>query len=113
MRDDGRDVTGVLVVGYRYRTQLCNEPASCRRKVCFFAHTVEELREPTTGMEQVLNWIRDSSVEGFCEGESISVSVEEQRIALREAFLAPDLFPVYRLNRFQTVEVIAMIWLKV
>ncbi|GMH41603.1 hypothetical protein BSKO_09513 [Bryopsis sp. KO-2023] len=39
----------------RYRTQLCNEPASCRRKVCFFAHTVEELREPTGGMEQVVD----------------------------------------------------------
>ena len=31
----------------RYRTQLCNEPATCRRKVCFFAHTLEELREPS------------------------------------------------------------------
>jgi len=38
----------------RYRTQLCNEPASCRRKVCFFAHSVEELREPTAGLEQLL-----------------------------------------------------------
>lgn len=30
----------------RYRTQLCNDGTSCRRKVCFFAHTVEELRLP-------------------------------------------------------------------
>eukprot|EP00210_Caulerpa_lentillifera_P007183 g6873.t1 len=32
----------------RYRTQLCNKPATCRRKVCFFAHNVEELRQPST-----------------------------------------------------------------
>eukprot|EP00210_Caulerpa_lentillifera_P006165 g5890.t2 len=31
----------------RYRTQLCNEPVSCKRKVCFFAHSLDELREPT------------------------------------------------------------------
>jgi len=35
----------------RYRTQLCNEPASCRRKVCFFAHTLEELREPSNPLD--------------------------------------------------------------
>ncbi|CAD7699629.1 unnamed protein product [Ostreobium quekettii] len=37
----------------RYRTQLCNEPASCRRKVCFFAHSLEELREPSNPLEAV------------------------------------------------------------
>lgn len=31
----------------RYRTQLCNDGISCNRKVCFFAHTVEELRVPS------------------------------------------------------------------
>jgi hypothetical protein len=31
----------------RYRTQLCKEGAACRRSVCFFAHSVEQLREPT------------------------------------------------------------------
>lgn len=30
----------------RYRTQLCNIAASCNRNVCFFAHTIEELRIP-------------------------------------------------------------------
>jgi len=30
----------------RYRTQLCNIAASCNRNVCFFAHTIEELRVP-------------------------------------------------------------------
>ena len=28
----------------RYRTQLCNDGIHCKRKVCFFAHTLEELR---------------------------------------------------------------------
>lgn len=37
----------------RYRTQLCSEPASCKRKVCFFAHTVDELRDPTTGLDHL------------------------------------------------------------
>lgn len=31
----------------RYRTNLCNEPATCKRRVCFFAHCLKELREPT------------------------------------------------------------------
>ncbi|KAK2080205.1 hypothetical protein QBZ16_000058 [Prototheca wickerhamii] len=31
----------------RYRTQLCNDGPNCRRKICFFAHSLEELRVPT------------------------------------------------------------------
>eukprot|EP00210_Caulerpa_lentillifera_P006120 g5847.t1 len=38
----------------RYRTQLCNKPATCRRKVCFFAHNVEELRQPSENYSSVL-----------------------------------------------------------
>ena len=30
----------------RYRTQLCSTGPGCRRKVCFFAHRLEELRAP-------------------------------------------------------------------
>ena len=30
----------------RYRTQLCNDGEKCARKICFFAHTLEELRVP-------------------------------------------------------------------
>lgn len=30
----------------RYRTQLCKEGALCKRGVCFFAHSMDELREP-------------------------------------------------------------------
>ena len=32
----------------RYRTQLCNDGERCRRHVCFFAHSLEELRVPPT-----------------------------------------------------------------
>ena len=28
----------------RYRTQLCKDGAGCTRSVCFFAHTLQELR---------------------------------------------------------------------
>lgn len=30
----------------RYRTQMCNDGMSCKRKICFFAHKAEELRSP-------------------------------------------------------------------
>lgn len=30
----------------RYRTQLCNDGDKCRRKICFFAHNLRELRVP-------------------------------------------------------------------
>lgn len=30
----------------RYRTQLCKDTAKCDRVVCFFAHSLEELRTP-------------------------------------------------------------------
>lgn len=30
----------------RYRTQLCNDGRNCARRVCFFAHTLEEVRLP-------------------------------------------------------------------
>jgi len=31
----------------RYRTQLCKEGTACARSICFFAHTVSQLREPS------------------------------------------------------------------
>ena len=30
----------------RYRTQLCNDGQKCTRRVCFFAHTLNEVRVP-------------------------------------------------------------------
>ena len=30
----------------RYRTQLCNDGLNCSRKICFFAHSLDELRVP-------------------------------------------------------------------
>ena len=35
-----------VLVCTRYRSQLCNDGPKCRRKVCFFAHTIDELRVP-------------------------------------------------------------------
>ncbi|KAI3967671.1 hypothetical protein MKX01_039581 [Papaver californicum] len=32
----------------RYRTQACKDGVDCRRKICFFAHTVEQLRVVST-----------------------------------------------------------------
>lgn len=39
-----RTLSSLLSVTPRYRTQLCNDGVACRRKVCFFAHTLDELR---------------------------------------------------------------------
>ena len=33
----------------KFRTQLCKEGASCTRSVCFFAHSIEQLRDPERG----------------------------------------------------------------
>jgi hypothetical protein len=30
----------------KYRTQLCTEGSHCKRELCFFAHSLDELREP-------------------------------------------------------------------
>lgn len=32
----------------RYRTTLCKEGGACSRPICFFAHSVAQLRDPTT-----------------------------------------------------------------
>lgn len=32
----------------RYRSQLCNDGPKCRRRVCFFAHTIDQLRVPSS-----------------------------------------------------------------
>lgn len=34
----------------KYRTQLCKEGPNCRRPVCFFAHSVLDLRQPSHSM---------------------------------------------------------------
>lgn len=30
----------------RYRTQMCTDGSGCKRRVCFFAHSPDELRKP-------------------------------------------------------------------
>ncbi|XP_004503514.1 zinc finger CCCH domain-containing protein 20 [Cicer arietinum] len=39
----------------RYRTQPCKDGTSCRRRVCFFAHTSEQLRTPTQQSPRSVN----------------------------------------------------------
>lgn len=56
----------------RYRTQLCNEPASCRRKVCFFAHTLEELREPSNPLDTVPQGGQNSAAGAAAAADSAS-----------------------------------------
>ncbi|TVU17089.1 hypothetical protein EJB05_33102, partial [Eragrostis curvula] len=36
----------------RYRTQLCKDGTACRRRVCFFAHTPDQLRAPPPQQKQ-------------------------------------------------------------
>ena len=36
-----------LTLRRRYRTQLCNDGNKCKRHICFFAHSLDELRVPT------------------------------------------------------------------
>jgi len=40
----------------KYRTQLCKDGAQCRRPVCFFAHSVSELRSPTYTWDNAEVW---------------------------------------------------------
>jgi len=39
----------------KYRTQLCKEGPHCSRPVCFFAHTVKDLRQPTHVFQEELH----------------------------------------------------------
>jgi len=36
----------------RYRTQLCKDGTGCGRRICFFAHTEEELRPCDLPLEE-------------------------------------------------------------
>jgi len=38
-------LASALVMACRYRTQMCNDGIKCTRKICFFAHTPDELRQ--------------------------------------------------------------------
>ena len=38
-----------------YRTQLCKDAPVCTRRVCFFAHSLDELRQPTDCQPSELN----------------------------------------------------------
>lgn len=45
----------------RYRTQLCKDAPTCQRRVCFFAHSLDELRQTTEAPTRVLP-LDDASV---------------------------------------------------
>ncbi|ESQ50283.1 hypothetical protein EUTSA_v10002045mg [Eutrema salsugineum] len=51
----------------RYRTQPCKDGTSCRRRICFFAHTPEQLRflansaEPDLGLSSIRNHFSKSA----------------------------------------------------
>jgi hypothetical protein len=51
---------------HRYRSQLCNDGAKCKRKICFFAHTMEELRTASVSTPASLG----SGMEEFVPGTS-------------------------------------------
>lgn len=64
IQSEFRHFEGVLAV-CRYRTQLCKDGTSCSRHVCFFAHTMEEMRPLTVKgpvTDQKKSSIRDGQV---------------------------------------------------
>lgn len=58
----------------RYRTQPCKDGTSCRRRVCFFAHTTEQLRVlPQQSPRSVSNSV--NSVESY-DGSPLRQAIE-------------------------------------
>eukprot|EP01023_Acetabularia_acetabulum_P014148 TRINITY_DN16954_c0_g1_i1.p1 TRINITY_DN16954_c0_g1~~TRINITY_DN16954_c0_g1_i1.p1 ORF type:complete len:296 (-),score=29.87 TRINITY_DN16954_c0_g1_i1:58-846(-) len=56
----------------KYRTQLCNDGADCRRKqVCFFAHTLDELRVPAAGAGALSSF--DASMGGIPQPATVKL----------------------------------------
>ncbi|XP_020599180.1 zinc finger CCCH domain-containing protein 23-like [Phalaenopsis equestris] len=43
----------------KYRTQSCKDGRACRRRVCFFAHTPEQLRLPPNQESSSKSWINE------------------------------------------------------
>ena len=60
----------------KYRTQLCKEGPYCRRPVCFFAHNVRDLRQPTHVFEED-GQNEFSAQKGVVEGLSTKSDEEE------------------------------------
>lgn len=83
----------------RYRTQLCNDGSNCRRKVCFFAHALEELRvsgkippadsSSDPGWSTAVNGDEFISVGGFGGSVCRSAQQDEARAALHTMRTSP------------------------
>ena len=58
----------------KYRTQLCKEGPQCRRPVCFFAHTVGDLRQPT----HLWNGSNGEGVQAPCSAAANLINMQEQ-----------------------------------
>ncbi|KAF8068210.1 zinc finger CCCH domain-containing protein 56 [Scenedesmus sp. PABB004] len=43
--------------GQKFRTKMCSDGDACKRAVCFFAHSLEELRTPAANMQSLANAI--------------------------------------------------------
>ncbi|KAI5383172.1 zinc finger CCCH domain-containing protein 20 [Lathyrus oleraceus] len=66
----------------RYRTQPCKDGTSCRRRVCFFAHTTEQLRAPTTLQSPL-------SVESY-DGSPLRLAIESSCVKKLRFLSSPD-----------------------
>ncbi|KAG9439208.1 hypothetical protein H6P81_019373 [Aristolochia fimbriata] len=88
----------------RYRTQPCRDGKSCRRKVCFFAHTPAQLRLLSPGSGSSSSSPGKSAIVcscAFCPCKSPSAQLGSSPTSTLMAFshlsppLSPPLSPVY------------------
>ena len=66
-----------LLHARRYRSQLCNDGPKCRRKVCFFAHTIDELRVPPSKP-----FVAPDMLTGAIEPETAAAMPQAQQVTL-------------------------------
>lgn len=58
----------------RYRTQLCNDGKGCARRVCFFAHTLDEVRLPKQKPYVSPEAVAAASLEALAEGGGLAAA---------------------------------------
>ena len=77
------DVDDLSLHASRYRTQPCNDGPACSRRVCFFAHTLDELRVPSEDTENyapVVSPLEESSASSDVADPLTSANDIEQLI---------------------------------
>jgi hypothetical protein len=76
----------------RYRTQLCNDGTACNRKICFFAHTPEELRSDA---EKPLHVTADVMAAATLAAvrKSAARKAQLQQSEVRAHLALPNIFP--------------------